>query len=138
MNLPTSDSSRNYQGPGQDHHRTVSQAERESYARGILPLGNELPGGVVDRGDVVPVVAVLDAGQIGREHQSKRQRLSRRRRPGNQERDGGKVHDAHRTKGGQQARPERQLLTLAVHGGELGQGSHQYFLRFRGAWPYQR
>jgi len=57
---------------------------------------------------------------------------------GHQEYDGGQVQEAHRTKRGQQARPERQLLTLAVHGGELGQGSHQYFLRFRGAWPYQR
>ena len=42
----------------------------------VLPLRHELAGGVVDRGEVVPVVAVLDAGQVGGQHQAQRQRLA--------------------------------------------------------------
>ena len=86
----------------------MPQAEREAHADRVLALRHELAGGVIDRGQMVPVVAVLHARKVGRQHQAQCQRLTASCGSTEQKYDGGKMQCGHRTESEEQPGPERQ------------------------------
>ena len=66
---------RDHHDSRQSHHERVPQAEREPYAGRVHPVRHEFTGGIVDRGDMVPVITVFHAGRISGQHDPQGQRL---------------------------------------------------------------
>lgn len=106
---------------GQDNHGAVAQAEGKPDTHGVFALCYEFSRGIVDRGDVVPVVTVLDPGHIGRQHEAQRERLPATGTSDEQEDDGGKVQEDDRAEHKSKSRFHREMLTPAVHRSELGE-----------------